>query len=67
MRTNIVLDDDLVGKAFKFSKAKTKRELIRVALTEFVQNHGRMNIGDLKGKMVFQEGYDYKRLRRGES
>ncbi len=65
MRTNIVLEDDLVRKAFKFSTAKTKRELINVALTEFVQNHNRMDIADLKGKITFQEGYDHKRLRRG--
>jgi Arc/MetJ family transcription regulator len=28
MRTNIVLDDDLVKEAFKYSGARTKKELI---------------------------------------
>jgi Arc/MetJ family transcription regulator len=66
MRTNIVLEDELVRKAFKFSTAKSKRELINVALTEFVQNHSRRNISDLRGKIAFHEGYDYKRMRKGE-
>ena len=32
MRTNVVLDDDLVTEAFKYSSAKTKRQLIHEAL-----------------------------------
>ncbi len=38
-RTNIVLDNDLVQEALKPGNIKTKRELIDVALKEFVQNH----------------------------
>ena len=37
MRINIVLDDDLVQEAFKSSGAKTKKELIHLALKEFVE------------------------------
>ena len=64
MRTNIVLQDDLVEKAFKYSKAKTKKDLIHEALREFVENHSRMNLMELKGKIAFSEGYDYKKLRK---
>jgi len=63
MRTNIVLEDDLVEKAFKYSKAKTKKDLIHQALKEFVENHNRANLMELKGKIEFSEGYDYKKLR----
>jgi len=36
MRTNIVLDDDLVKEAFRHAPVKTKRELVDLALREFV-------------------------------
>ena len=65
MRTNIVLDDHLVAKAIKISGMRTKRELIMTALKEFVQNHSRRDIRELKGKVVFSDGYDYKSLREG--
>ena len=63
MRTNIVLDDDLVEAAFRLSKAKTKRELIALALKEFVESHERKNLLDLAGKVKFADGYDHKKLR----
>ncbi len=63
MRTNIVLDDDLVKEAFKYTNAKTKRELIAIALKEFVGNRHRLNLFDLEGKIEFAEGYDYKSMR----
>lgn len=63
MRTNIVLDDRLVKEAFKYSKAKTKKALIEIALQEFVENHRRMDIRKLKGKIIFQADYDYKGMR----
>jgi len=66
MRTNIVLDDNLVKEAFKYSEAKTKRELINQALKEFVDNRGRRDLLDLEGKIEFVEGYDYKSLREGK-
>ena len=63
MRTNIVLDDKLVKEAFKYSKVKTKKDLVETALREFVENHRRMDIRDLKGKITFQTNYDYKSMR----
>ena len=66
MRTNIVLDDDLVKEAFKYSGAKTKKELIHLALQELVENKQRLNLLDLEGKIEFDADYDYKRLREGK-
>jgi len=63
MRTNIVLDDNLVKEATKLSGAKTKKELIHLALKEFVENKRRLNLLDLEGKIEFAEGYDYKQMR----
>ncbi len=65
MRTNIVLDDKLVEKALKVSGLKTKKELIATALKEFVRNRSRLDIRQLKGKIKFRDGYDYKKLRQG--
>jgi Arc/MetJ family transcription regulator len=65
MRTNIVLDDKLVDEAFKYSQTiSTKRELIEVALKEYVDTRKRKNIKDLRGKIAFREDYDYKAMRK---
>lgn len=66
MRTNIVLDDELVEEAFRYSDAKTKRELVDRALREFVANRKRRDIRELRGRVSFHPGYDYKALREGK-
>ena len=64
MRTNIVLNDDLVNEAFKYAKdIHTKKELVETALQEFVRNHRIKDIRDLRGKIEFAEDYDYKTMR----
>ena len=64
MRTNIVLNDKLVEEAFKISQSiSTKRELIEMALREYVDNRKRKNIKELKGKIEFSDDYDYKAMR----
>jgi Uncharacterized protein conserved in bacteria (DUF2191). len=65
MRTNIVLDDELIKEGFKCSQSKTKKELIHEALKEYVENRRKMDLRELKGKINFQDGYDYKKLRIG--
>ena len=66
MRTNIVLDEELVEEAFRHSDARTKRELVDLALREFVENHRRKDMRELRGKITFHSGYDYKKLREGD-
>jgi len=66
MRTNINLDDTLVAEAFKYSGAKTKKELVHQALKEFVENRRRYNLLDLEGKIEFAEGYNHKKMRAGK-
>jgi Arc/MetJ family transcription regulator len=64
MRTNIVLDDKLLEEAFNFSQTiSTKRELIEMALKEYVNNRKRKNLKELKGKIKFSPDYDYKKMR----
>lgn len=63
MRTNIVIDDKLVEEALALSKLKTKRDVVHKALEEYVRSLKRKDLRDLKGKVRFAEGYDYKKLR----
>jgi Arc/MetJ family transcription regulator len=64
MRTNIVLDDRLVKEAIKFAGVKTKKDLIDMALREFVQHRKRADIRELRGKGLLDSGYDYRVARR---
>lgn len=65
MRTNIVLDEKLVEEAFKYSTdVKTKRELVEVALKEYVARHKMKDLRNIRGKIIFDKGYDYKSMRK---
>jgi len=63
MRTNIVIDNDLIKEAFKYSTSRTKKDLIHEALVTFIESKKRMNLMDLKGKIRFSDTYDYKKVR----
>lgn len=63
MRTNIVLNEQLVNEAMSLSQIKTKRELVEQALKEFVAIRKRLNLLDLAGAGDLREDYDYKSLR----
>lgn len=67
-RTNIVLDEELVEEARRYagSRVGSTRELVDLALREFVENHSRRDLRELKGRVGFVPGYDHKRLRAGE-
>jgi len=67
MRTNIVLDDDLMAEASRLSGAKTKKELVHEALRVFIAAKKRKNLLDLRGKIEFEPGYDHKALRSRDS
>ena len=65
MRTNIVIDDELLKEAMKLSGARTKKELIASALREYVRSRRQKNLLELDGSVEFRDGYDYKSLRQG--
>lgn len=65
MRTNIVLDDDLVAEAMSLSMITTKREVVALALTEFVAFRKRLDVRALKGKGAIRADYNHKALRSG--
>ena len=66
MRTNIVLEDDLVAEAQKLTGIRTKRELVNEALRTLIKVRKRKSLLDLVGKIQFASGYDYRRLREDE-
>ncbi len=49
----------------KLSGLKTKKEVIRQALLEFVNNRNRRDLRELQGKILFDDGYDYKARSNG--
>ncbi len=55
MRTNIVIDDELLKEAMKYSKLKTKKDVVNLALKEFVENAKKLSLMDLKGKIDFSK------------
>jgi Arc/MetJ family transcription regulator len=63
MRTNIVLDDELLDEAKKVTGIKTKKDLVHEALRVLVQVRRRKRLGDLKGRVRFRPGYDHKKQR----
>ncbi len=66
MRTNIVIDNELVKEAMELTGIKTKKEIVNLALQELVENRKQKDLRDLKGKILFDESYDYKAAREGK-
>jgi len=51
MRTNIVIDDDLMDEALKVSRLKTKKDAVEEGLKLLVQRKKQEKIKDLRGKL----------------
>jgi len=63
MRTNIVIDDELIEQAMRISGLSTKKDIVAIALKEFVERRARKDLADLRGKISFAEDYNYKLMR----
>ena len=63
MRTNVVLDEELVQEAMRLSGAKTKKDVIHLALEALVRELGRKDLRELRGKITFTKGFDPDQLR----
>lgn len=61
-RTNIELDDELVQKARKLTRLKTKREIVGKALELLVRSENRKNILRYYASGIWKG--DLKRMRR---
>ena len=63
MRTNIVLDDRLVQEGLRLTGARTKKELVHLALEELVDRRRRRDLTELAGKIRFRDDFDHKSVR----
>ncbi len=63
MRTNIVIDDQLVEEAFSLTGLRTKRELVDLALRTLVRDRRKKSLLDLAGRLRLADDFDHKRAR----
>ena len=64
MRTNVVIDDDLMKSALKVSGVKTKKDAIEEGLKLLVQVRGRKEIRKFRGKLKWSGNLDEMRSDR---
>ena len=64
MRTNVVIDDDLMESALKAAGAKTKKDAIEKGLKLLVQMKGQEKIKGFRGKLKWTGNLDEMRLDR---
>ena len=63
MPTNLALDDALIRQVQKLGKFKSKRQAVNTALLEYTQRHQQASLIELFGKIDYDAGHDYKKLR----
>jgi Arc/MetJ family transcription regulator len=64
MRTNIDLDDSLVSRGLKLSGLRTKKDLVNMALREFIRRKDQKKILELQGKIHWEGNLDLMRQSR---
>ena len=62
MRTNVVVDDDLMAAALKVSGLKTKKDAIEEGLRLLVQVRSQKEIKRFRGKLTWSGNLDEMRL-----
>jgi Arc/MetJ family transcription regulator len=65
MRTNIVLDDELITEAMRLAGIKTRREMVDHALREYVARHRQREVLGLAGQGLIDPSYDVRAVRSG--
>jgi hypothetical protein len=63
MATNLAVNPDLIEQALKIGGEKTKAATVTRALQEFIARRRQKAVLELAGKLVWDDGYDYKRER----
>lgn len=64
MRTNIVIDDDLMNEAMTLSLLKTKKAVVETSLKLLVQIKKQERLKNLRGKLKWDGSLDAMRLDR---
>lgn len=58
MRTNIVIDDDLMNDAIRLTGAKTKREAVELALKSLIELKKQEQLRKFRGKLKWLGNLD---------
>ncbi len=66
MRTNVVIDDDLMAEALKVSGLKTKRAVIEAGLQMLVKLKRQEAVKSLRGKLQWEGDLNSLRENRGD-
>lgn len=61
MRTNIVIDDELMTKATEISGLKTKKDVVEQGLRLIIQRSNQQAIRELRGKLKWEGDLDEMR------
>ncbi len=64
MRTNILLDDDLIERAKKLTGIKTKREVVQEALRTLILLKEQSEVRKLRGKLSWEGDLNDQRQSR---
>lgn len=64
MRTNIVLDDNLIERAQKLTGIKTKREVVQEALRTLILLREQAEVRQFRGKLKWEGNLDEMRQAR---
>jgi len=64
MATNLAIDEELLRRAVRLGKQRTKKATVNEALREYIQRRQRLKALDLFGAVHFDPAYDYKAERR---
>jgi len=62
MRTNIVIDDNLMNSALKASGLKTKKEAVEAGLNLLLQMKSQSQIKEFRGKLTWTGNLEEMRL-----
>jgi len=64
MRTNIVIDDELMSRVMKATGLRTKREAVEMGLKALLKMKKQANIRSFRGKLDWEGDLDHMRAAK---
>lgn len=66
MRTNIVIEDELMERARQLSGLKTKKDIVEEALRLLINHYEQQQVRELRGQLKWEGDLDEMREGRSE-